>query len=136
MTRKPMTKEQMQQAKIRLLMALTHHVGPDNRIGMGELYEQVFGEPYQNRINDTKGLRRLITKLRNEGTAICSDQSTTTGGYWLAASSSETNAYCDNLKKQALRKLSRVAAIKRISLPEFLGQMQLALEMEIEDGIS
>lgn len=125
--RKRMTKEELDAAKLKLYMVLLQHVGPDKKIGMGELYEKVFGMPWKHRINDTKALRKLITEMRREGQPVMSDSSSTNGGYWIAASASEINAYCEHTKKRALSILKRISTLKKVSLPEYLGQLQLDL---------
>lgn len=112
----------------RLLAELSRHVGEINAIGMAELYEAVFGTTWRHRINDTKRLRELVTEMRNEGIPICSVPSNTGGGYYLAAAGSELKNYTERDKKRALRILSRVSRIERISLPELLGQMRLRME--------
>ncbi|BBO74428.1 hypothetical protein DSCW_18450 [Desulfosarcina widdelii] len=129
---KRMTSAELEDAKNRLIRIMIEHVGPNKKIGMGALYEDVFGQTYSHRINGTKALRRIITELRSTGMAICSEVSSTNGGYWLAASDSEIRAYCEKHKKRALGILSRIAKIRKISLPEYLGQMQLELEARDE----
>lgn len=115
-----------------ILAALTAHIGEPNAIGMGELYEQVYGEPWTNRINDTRALRKAITELRAEGVPICSVAHAYGGGYYLAAAGSELAAYLRRSERRALLILQRNAKIKKISLPEYLGQMKL--EMGVENG--
>ena len=112
----------------RLRGALMDHVGRSNAIGMGELFELVFGQPYEHRINSTKQLRRLITKLRRQGVRICSVSATGGGGYWLAAAGSELEDYTGRLKKQGLKKLAQAARLEKISLPDLLGQIRMNLE--------
>jgi len=112
----------------RLLAELSRHVGEINAIGMAELYEAVFGGAWRHRINDTKKLRELVTEMRNEGIPICSVPSSCGGGYYLASAGSELKNYTERDKKRALRILSRVSRIEKISLPELLGQMRLRME--------
>jgi hypothetical protein len=112
----------------RLLEVLTQHIGREKAIGMGELYEQVYGEPWQHRINDTRALRYLITDLRRRGVRICSVPYKGGGGYYLAAAGSELIDYVARLKVQGLRKLAQAAAIQQVGLPELLGQIKLTLE--------
>ena len=128
-----MTKAQLDAARLKLYGVMLQHVGPEKRIGMGELFQEVFGRPWRHRINDTKVLRRLITEMRRDGQPVMSDTSTTNGGYWIAASSSEINAWCDHSKRRALSILSRISRIKRVSLPEYLGQMQIEAEAAHDD---
>jgi hypothetical protein len=112
--------------KISATLAL--HIGEPNAVGMGELYEAVFGAPWENRINDTRRLRTYITRLRREGIPVCSVTSSDGGGYYLPAGSSELVDYLRRSKVRALKILLRVAKIQRVSLPELLGQMRLEME--------
>lgn len=118
-----LTKEEIEAARMRLYGIMIKHNGPEKKIGMGELYKQVFGRPWQNRINDTRPLRTLITDMRKEGMPVLSNQN----GYWLAASSTELNDYCDRRSRRAIKELSRISRMKKVSLPEYLGQLQLEL---------
>lgn len=113
----------------RLLAELTSHVGKANAIGMPALYQAVFDRPWSNRINDTRRIRTLITIMRNEGVGICSTASNG-GGYYIAAASSELADYLKSDKFRALRILKRDAAMLKMSLPAYLGQ----LKMEAEGG--
>lgn len=122
------------EAKARLLAILTRHVGEEKAIGMGELYSQVFGEPWSHRINDTRKLRRLITELRYDGSLIGETRAKTGGGYYLARSVFEMGEFVRRRKREALRKLAMIAAMQRIGLPELLGQMQLNLQPERTDN--
>jgi hypothetical protein len=111
--------------RTRLFFELIKHIGEKNAIGMAELYEIVFMKKWSNRINDTRALRHLITSLRNEGVAICSVSDRSGGGYYLASAGSEINDYLRRLERRALKILARVSKIKKITLPEYLGQMRL-----------
>jgi len=119
---------ELERFKSNLLIVMASHTGRSRIIGMGELYERVFGEQWNNRINDTKRLRKIITELRKAGTPICSDTSSSGGGYYIASTSGELNAFLEKYKSMALKKLSMCAAMKKTSLPEYLGQVQLELE--------
>lgn len=115
--------------KGRLLKVLTVHVGRARRIGMGELYEEVFGERYNHRINDTRNLRELVDELQKEGVPVVSDSSQT-GGYWLASTAGELDDYCGRLRTAALKKLKKEARLRKLTLPQLLGQIQLNLGLE------
>jgi len=128
--------EERRELKSRLKSVMMHHVGPSRKIGMGELFEQVFQKGYENRINGTRMVRVLIEELQKEGIQICSSRSPVNGGYWLAATATEINGYCDVLTTEAVKKLGKVAGLKRMALPALLGQMALNLkgaEDEIPD---
>ena len=117
----------MSEHENRLLKVMARHVGRGRAVGMGELYEQVYEKVYDQRINDTRDLRKLITRLRGEGTPICSLSSTGGGGYYLASAGSELDDYCKRLRKKALKGLTQEAILRRLTLPELVGQIALNL---------
>lgn len=123
-----MTPKELEEYKGRAARVLMRHVGPGEKISMPDLYEKVFDEKCEHRINGTKRLRKVVTALREEGERICSSTSTANGGYWLAASASELNDYCQRKTRGHLKGLAQVARLKRIGLPELLGQMQMEIE--------
>lgn len=112
----------------RLLRCLHRHIGAHNAISMTALYREVFGRPVRHLVNDAKRLRELVDKLRVEGEPICSLKSTQGGGYYLPQAGAELDDFLRREKSRALRVLAKVAKIKRVALPELLGQM--AMEME------
>lgn len=114
--------------KVKLLAELSRHIGELNAIGMAELYEKVFGAEWSNKINDTREIRKLITLMRRDGIPICSVSAQNGGGYYLASAGSELINYLSRSEHRALSILARNARIKRISLPEYLGQMKLNME--------
>lgn len=126
--RESMTDREKEIYKSRLLMVMPQHIGKARSIGMGELYEAVFCEKYAHRINDTRRLRKIITEVRRDGTPLASSPSRYGGGYYYASAGSECMDYCDKLRKQALRKLAMEAKIRKVSLPELVGQLRLDLE--------
>jgi len=114
--------------KYKTLTALADHMGEVNTIGMAELYEAVFEKEWSNRINDTRRLRSVITSMRSEGIPICSVSTSNGGGYYLASAGSELTDYLRRAEHRALKILARNARIKKIALPEYLGQMKLNME--------
>ena len=119
MSRKKMTEQQKQRRITRILMIMSGHVGQDNKVGMGEFYEQVFEKTYAHRINDTRPLRKLIDELQNDGSPILSDGD----GYWWAATPSELERYCVRRRGSALRILKKESNMRKISMPELVGQL-------------
>mgnify|MGYP001567964619 FL=1 len=111
-----------------ILQALASHIGEPHAIGMGELYELVYGESWRNRINDTRPLRKIITDLRKEGVPINSVASAKGGGYYYAAAGSELAGYLRRNKVRALKILKINAQIMKISMPDYLGQMKFDME--------
>ncbi|HOJ43272.1 MAG TPA: hypothetical protein PK800_04060 [Syntrophorhabdaceae bacterium] len=123
------------ETRAKLLTVLTMHVGETNAIPMSELYERVFEEKWHNKINDTRKVRLLINRMRSEGVAICSTTDQEHGGYYLASAGSEVNDYLRRLERRALKILWRISKIKKVSLPELLGQMRLRMvEKEVKEA--
>ena len=114
--------------KVDVLMVLSRHIGKEKAIGMGELYEMVFGETWENRINDTRKLRYIITDLRSDGVPICSVSDRNGGGYFLASAGSELENYLGRIRRRALSALSMEAKIRDVALPELLGQLRFEME--------
>ena len=117
-----------EEATSKILMVLSRHVGEEKAIDMGELYSRVFNEPYTHKINHTRRLRTIITALRRKGVPIGSTAAKNGGGYYLVRAGSELDSYCARLRRAALNKLAMEAKLRRISMPELLGQMQLNME--------
>jgi hypothetical protein len=128
MLKEKITEIDTQENRNRTLATLTSHIGELNAIGMAPLYEAVFDRPWEHRINDTRALRRLITILREEGVPICSVATSNGGGYYLAAAGSELANYLRRSERRALLILQRNSRIKKISLPNYLGQIKLNME--------
>ena len=114
----------------RLLKKLSNHVGAHRPIGMDALFEAVYGDPAEHKINSTKKHRVLVTKLRSEGVPIGSTSDSNGGGYYLTSAGSELEAYLSRLHNRALKALVLESKIRKISLPELLGQIQLNLRGE------
>jgi len=111
----------------RLLSQLTSHIGEANAIGMPALYQAVYGCSWDDRVNDTRAIRHLITRMRMEGVPICS-VSSAPGGYYLAAAGSEFEDYMKRYERRALKILKTLARMKKTSLPNYLGQLKLNME--------
>lgn len=109
----------------RTMVILARHRGRENCIGMGELWRKVFRLPCDHRINDTSPLRRLIRKLRRQGEAICSTNDKYNPGYYLAETPEELAEFIGRHERRGLASLGQVAKLRKIALPELLGQLQL-----------
>lgn len=129
MTKKKNSKSDEKRAiyKAKLLAILVKHVGKSRSIGMGALYEQVFGDTCKDKVNQARIIRALVTELRKEGIPICSDQDREGGGYYLAAAGKELEEYCMKLRKRALKILHMEAILRNKTLPELLGQLVLSM---------
>jgi hypothetical protein len=103
---------------------------------MTALHQAVFGERTGDKINGTRGLRKLITKLKEDGLPICSISDQNGGGYYLASAGSDLEDYCRRLRAQWLKKARMEARLRKLALPELLGQTSLALAREPAGGES
>ena len=112
----------------KVMAALNQHIGKANAVGMPALYEIVFGIPWDDHINSTRILRKLITAMRDDGFAICSSTSREGGGYYQPAAGSEMIDYLRIMERRALCILKRNSQMKKISLPDYLGQLKLDME--------
>ncbi|MCE5212136.1 MAG: hypothetical protein LLG40_11325 [Deltaproteobacteria bacterium] len=112
----------------RLLACLATHISAINAIAMTALYYQVFDRPWEDHVNSTRAIRHLITAMRNEGVPICSASSSNGGGYYLAAAGSEMADFLRKTERRALRILKRNAAMKKTTLPNYLGQLKIEME--------
>ena len=123
-----MKKETVEDYKYKLMLELSRHIGKPNAISMVKLYKAVYGKEPKDHISGTRQLRKLITELRREGAAICSTTEKDGGGYYLASAGSELEEYCKRLRKRALKALSIEAKLRKVTLPELVGQIKLNLE--------
>ena len=119
-----------EEAISKVLMILSRHVGQERSIDMGELYSRVFGESYTHKINHTRRLRTIITALRQKGIPIGSTAAKNGGGYYLVRAGSELDEYCGRLRRAALNKLALESKLRKLSLPELLGEMQFNFTAE------
>ncbi len=125
-TRRPMSAEH----ELSLIKVLGHHPGRNRAIGAGELYQAVYGKQWKDKIRDTRKLRALITRLRNDGYPICSTSDSDGGGYYLASAGSELIDHCRRLHSRAMKLLVMEARLMKITLPELMGQISTALARE------
>lgn len=114
----------------RLLSVIANHIGKHNAVSMTELFESVFELTWEDRINDTRPIRRLVKIMQKEGVPICSTTQKNGGGYYLPAAGSETVDYLKKKEIHALTELAIIAAIKKTSLPHYLGQLKIQMEAE------
>lgn len=67
-------------------------------------------------------IRELVTQLRMDGTAICG---VPRSGYYIAATADELEETCAFLRSRAMRSLVLESRLRRIPLPDLLGQLTL-----------
>lgn len=101
--------------KTALLNALARHQGADKGISAKALVLELNVPARQ--------LRRLISRCRDEdGVAICGHPTT---GYYMAVTPEELQQSCAFLEHRALHSLRLLSRMKKVSLPELLGQLKL-----------
>lgn len=76
---------------------------------------------------DARSIRHAIEALREDCVAVVGTPKT---GYYIATTSDELKEGCAFLIKRAMGTLRLASRIKKISLPELLGQIQLNFFME------
>ena len=97
-----------------LLNTMAFHQGRDRGISAEHLAGLL-------RIHERR-LRSLISELREQGTAICGTPET---GYFLATNADELDESCRFLRHRAMRSLQLEARMRKISLPDLVGQLKL-----------
>lgn len=103
-----------------VLAALVRRVGPANGASVRELASEILGTPSEPA--DERLLRKVIEQLRNDGHAVCA---TPEEGYHHAADAADLERTCLYLTRRAVTSLRQVAAMKRVALPDFFGQLGL-----------
>lgn len=96
------------------LSMLSRHIGQGNGIGAKTLAQQL-DTPERN-------VRMMISELRNEGYAICG---TPSSGYYIAATPDELEQTCAFLRHRAMHSLRMESRLRKISLPDLLGQLHV-----------
>ena len=110
----------------KVMTVLSRHLGKERAIGADALFSEVYGQEAVDKISGTRRLRHLITALRKNGTPIASVPSRDGGGYYLPVGS-ELQQYLGSLQSAGIRKLALVAKLKNVSLPVYLGQIEMNL---------
>ena len=107
------------------LVTLQKHKGRQNAISMKDLYEQVFEKECKDKISSTRGIRKILTELRELGFPVCSAMTGGKRGYYIAELAEEIQDFCKTMEKRAIKTLMIVSKIKKLPLPEYLGQLSL-----------
>lgn len=100
--------------KTDLFEVLEGHIGRDRGVTAAAL---------AGRLGCTDRLvRELVTELRLEGVAICGRPET---GYFIAATAEELEETCGFLRARAMHSLTIESRMRRVPLPELIGQLRL-----------
>lgn len=120
-----MEKQLSNEYVFKALVELQKHRGRQNAVSMAELYEKVYGETPRDKISSTRPLRRVLTELRKMGFPVCSVMTGKETGYFLAETAEEIESFCETMEKRVMKTLYLLSRVKKLSLPEYLGQLKL-----------
>lgn len=103
-----------------VLQALMRHVGRARGVAADQLaYEVLLQQPHGAEL---RRLRKCISTLRENGVAVCGRPET---GYFIAATAEELEESCQFLRSRALHSLALEAKLRKIPLPDLIGQLKL-----------
>lgn len=101
-------------SKADLQAVLSRHIGAENGVAAEMLAHELGIE--------ARGIRTLVSALREEGVAVCGHPKT---GYYIAATAEELERTCQFLRSRAMHSLVLESKLRHVPLPELLGQMRL-----------
>lgn len=99
-----------------LSLLLSTYIGKGNGIGVRKLAVALEVKERQ--------VRKLISDLRDAGEPICG---TPKDGYYYAATPEELQHTCDFLRSRAMHSLALESKLRRIPLPDLIGQLNLPI---------
>lgn len=105
-----------------VIRALSVHIGKEHGVSAEDLVKQINCNPFRRDKAGERRLRVLVTELRMEGYHICAHPSS---GYFMARNEDELNETCEFLHSRSIAGLKQIAAMKRVSVPDLRGQLQL-----------
>lgn len=100
--------------KHQLLNLLIQHTGKARGIAVAEIARQLDTLP--------RNVRTLVSELRDDGIAVCAHPKT---GYYIAETPAELEETCQFLRSRALHSLALEARLRRVPLPDLIGQLHL-----------
>lgn len=108
-----------------VLAELEKHVGKDDGLHVRDLVARITGLA-ENAPAQERRVRKAIEALRREGRQICGKPES---GYFMAASEAELLETCSYLRRRAISGLVTESRMRRVSLPELLGQLHLSADV-------
>jgi biotin operon repressor len=93
---------------------LARHIGAERGLSAAELARAAGVSE--------RAVRKAISDLRGEGVAVCGHPRT---GYYIAATADELERTCAFLRARAMHSLVLEARLRRISLPDLIGQLRV-----------
>lgn len=111
----------MQITPAQVLSELQRHIGKANGIHVRELTQRITGQLVNGEPQERK-VRQVINDLRMDGAHICGHPST---GYFMAATPEELEETLQFLRSRSLTTLTLESRMRRVSMPDLLGQIHL-----------
>jgi biotin operon repressor len=97
-----------------LVTLLSRHIGKGNGIGVKDIAQQIG--------TNERHVRTMVSDLRDDGHAVCG---TPRHGYYIAATPEELEETCTFLRNRAMHSLGLESRLRRIPLPDLLGQLHV-----------
>lgn len=107
-----------------LLNLLQYHIGR-SRGATVEVLVKEYRERYFPQKTTARDVRAAVQDLRTRGHHVCAHPRS---GYFLAETPEELAETEQFLRTRALASLQQVAAMRRVSLPDLIGQQRFLLE--------
>lgn len=104
----------MNSHKALVLTVLSRHIGKGNGISVVQLSQQTDLLP--------RAIRSHISDLREDGHAVCG---TPKDGYYIAATAEELEETCQFIRSRSMHGLRMESRMRKIPLPDLLGQLHL-----------
>lgn len=95
------------------------HVGPASGLTCERLAAAITG---RIAAGDRRRLRHCVEALRRRGYPLCAHP---LYGYYVAACAEDVDVTCIYLYERAMRSLTQICALKRLSVPDLRGQLRL-----------
>lgn len=105
----------------RLVGQLMHkHRGKARGATVKQLAQALTGEACTPSVE--RHIRHLVVELRKNGIPVCACPSQ---GYFIAVDEDEVEETCRNLYDRAMTSLQQVAGLRRMAMPQLMGQLGL-----------
>jgi len=104
-----------------VLTALSRHLGRRNGLPIARLVYEITAWSIPSRSAERR-VRACVSELREEGIAICAHPAR---GYYIAQTPEELEQCCRFLRSRAMHSLVIESRLRKIPLPELLGQLRL-----------
>ena len=108
--------------KVAVLQALGRHIGRARGIKASALVREVRQPLGIAGLLNERRLRICISELREDGIAVCGHPRT---GYFIAENNEELEESCQFLRTRAMHSLVLESRLRKIPLPDLLGQLRL-----------